>query len=141
VRRLLRAGLPVVVAAGNAGSDACAHSPARVPGAITVAASDDRDRSWRDSRFAGTNTGPCVDLYAPGKNITSVVAGGTTHRYAGVGATSWATPFVTGVVAQRLQRRPTATPHAVARWLVRRSTRGALSRVPAGTANRLLYAG
>lgn len=141
VRRLLDSGLPVVVAAGNAAEDACRISPARVGRAITVAASTGRDRSWHYSRFQGTNFGRCVDLYAPGKGITSVLAGDGTLRYAEVGATSWATPFVTGAVAQYLQRHPTARPKAVSRWLTRNATRGVLHGVPPGTPNRLLYVG
>lgn len=141
VRRLVRSGVPVVAAAGNDALNACLWSPAHLRSVITVAASDARDRSWRDSSFGGTNTGPCVDLYAPGKNITSVAAGDTTFRYAGIGATSWATPFVTGAVAQRLQRRPASTPEQIARWLRRTSTKGALHDVPRHTPNRLLYIG
>lgn len=141
VRRLIASGLPVVVAAGNSGQDACRYSPARVPAAITVAASDNKDRSWRESGYGGTNWGRCVDLYAPGKSITSVVAGDGTYRYAGVGATSWATPFVTGVVAQYLARHHKASPARVARWLTATATTGVVTRRPAGTPDRLLYAG
>ena len=104
VRRLISSGIPVVAAAGNQGVDACRKSPARVPAVITVGASTQRDRAW-----SGSNHGPCVDVWAPGKDITSVIAGGGVFRYRGVGATSWATPFVSGAVALRLRDRPAAT--------------------------------
>ena len=38
VQRVINSGVPVVVAAGNSSADACASSPARVAGAITVGA-------------------------------------------------------------------------------------------------------
>jgi subtilisin family serine protease len=136
VQRLIDSGIPVVAAAGNQGVDACRKSPARVPDVITVGASTQRDRAW-----SGSNHGPCVDVWAPGKDITSVIAGGGVFRYRGVGATSWATPFVAGAVALRLRDRPAATPAAVQRWVRRTATDGALDPVPVGSPNRLLFVG
>lgn len=136
VRRLVRSGIPVVAAAGNDSANACTFSPARVPEVITVAASTARDRAW-----AGSNQGACVDLWAPGKNIRSVFSGGGVGRYRGVGATSWATPFVTGAVAQFLQDHPRATPARIQRHLRRTATTGVLQGVDPGTANRLLHVG
>src|SRR5204863_2509855 len=66
VNRLLAAGITTVVAAGNGSADACGSSPARVPGAITVAASTDTDQ-----RATFSNYGSCVDLFAPGSGIVS----------------------------------------------------------------------
>lgn len=136
VQRLINSGIPVVAAAGNQGVDACQKSPARVPAVITVGASTQRDRAW-----SGSNHGPCVDVWAPGKDITSVIAGGGVFRYRGVGATSWATPFVSGAVALRLRDRPAATPAAVQRWVRRTATVGTLDPIPAGSPNRLLFVG
>lgn len=136
VRRLLRSGIAVVAAAGNEGADACRKSPAHIPAVITVAASTQRDRAW-----SGSNQGPCVDLWAPGKGITSVLAGGGVVRYSRVGATSWATPFVTGAVALYLQGHPGARPAKIRRWLQRTATVGALDGVLTGTPDRLLFVG
>jgi hypothetical protein len=46
--------------------DACKYSPARVPEAMTVSATDSTDKkaSW-------ANYGSCVDWFAPGVSITS----------------------------------------------------------------------
>ncbi|MEZ5185521.1 MAG: S8 family peptidase [Candidatus Nanopelagicales bacterium] len=136
VRRLIRSGIPVVAAAGNENIDACRKSPARVRRVITVGASTQRDRPW-----SGSNRGRCVDIWAPGTSITSVLSGGGVFRYRHVGATSWATPFVTGAVALYLQGHPQAAPAKVRRWLRRTATVGALDRVPAGSPNRLLFVG
>ena len=43
VSRLIQDGVTVVVSAGNESDSSCYHSPARVPGAITVGASNDWD--------------------------------------------------------------------------------------------------
>lgn len=136
VKRLIRSGFPVVAAAGNQGSDACRKSPARVPAVITVGASTRRDRAW-----PGSNRGSCVDIWAPGKDITSVAMGGDVFRYRGVGATSWATPFVSGAVAQLLQSNPAASPAQVQRALKRTSTKGVLTGLTVGSPNRLLFLG
>lgn len=136
VRRLVRSGVPVVAAAGNQGADACRKSPAHLSSVVTVGASTQRDRPW-----SGSNRGRCVDLWAPGKGITSVASEGGVFRYRHVGATSWAAPFVTGAVAQYLQRHPQAGPAKVRRWLHRTATVGTLDGVTSGTPNRLLYVG
>jgi subtilisin family serine protease len=136
VRRLVRSGIPVVAAAGNQGADACAKSPAHLASVITVGASTQQDRPW-----SGSNRGRCVDLWAPGKGITSVAFEGGVFRYTGVGATSWATPFVTGAVALYLQRHRQAGPAKVQRWLRRTATAGVIKGAPAGTTKRLLYVG
>ncbi len=133
VRRLIRAGIPVVAAAGNQGVDAGRKSPARVPAVITTGASTERDRPW-----SGSNRGSCVDLWAPGKDITSVLSGGGVFRYRFVGATSWAAPFVTGAVAQFLQTHPQARPARVQRFIKRTATRGPLTNA---SPNRLLFVG
>ena len=98
VNRLVTAGLPIVVAAGNAAVDACTTSPARAANAITVASSSITDG------FSGfSNFGSCVDIVAPGESVASAYYDSanptSTNVYALADGTSMAAGFVSGVVA------------------------------------------
>ena len=86
-----KAGLVIVVSAGNSGGDACKLSPGRVPSALTVASSDINDQIASSSE-----KGKCVDIIAPGVNILSTWNNGKTNTISG---TSMAAPHAAGVVA------------------------------------------
>jgi len=127
VNNLISDGVTVVVAAGNSKQDACKSSPARVPAAITVAASD------RNDVFASfSNRGRCVDIIAPGVAIDSAWFSGTTAVNS-ISGTSMASPHVAGAVARALSAN-----RSVTQVLVEAST-GKVTRVPTGTPNKLLY--
>jgi subtilisin family serine protease len=131
VAAALDAGVTVIVAAGNDATDACASSPARVPGAVTVAASDRTDAlAWFSNR------GSCVALAAPGVDIESAWpgAGGGSRVMSG---TSSAAPFVAGAAALYLSEHPAAKPAEVRAALVANAV-PALHGAPPGTPNRLL---
>merc|ERR1719220_1345472 len=93
-----RAGVTVVVAAGNNGNtnrpNACDYSPASVPQAITVASITFNN----DRRSSFSNTGDCVDIFAPGSLISSAspASDSSLTRLSG---TSMACPHVSGVAA------------------------------------------
>jgi subtilisin family serine protease len=128
----IQAGVSFAIAAGNESQDACATSPARVVQALTVGASD---RS--DARASFSNFGSCVDVFAPGRDVTSARRGGGSTALSG---TSMASPHVAGVSALCLERRPGATPAEVASCVVESATRDKLSAIGDGSPNRLVYA-
>ncbi|MET3174303.1 UNVERIFIED_ORG: subtilisin family serine protease [Arthrobacter sp. UYCu721] len=127
-------GVTAVVAAGNSAADACGSSPARLPAAVTVAASDSADRQASFSNF-----GSCVDLYAPGVGIVSASYTSTTAT-ASMSGTSMATPHTAGAAAVLLSQNPALTPAQVASALTSNATAGAITGTATGTPNRLLYA-
>ncbi|WP_344609210.1 S8 family peptidase [Sporichthya brevicatena] len=131
VNRAIKAGVNVVVAAGNDSRDACGESPARVPNALTIGAT-----TKTDARASFSNYGSCVDLWAPGDRIVSAINSGdsASATYSG---TSMAAPHVAGAVALYLQGAPTATPAQVTNALVGNSILNVLSGL-LGSTNRLL---
>lgn len=126
VRSVLADGVSVVVAAGNDDADACSSSPGRVPGVLTIGASD-----RTDARADFSNYGSCVDLFAPGVGIASTWNDGRAKVLSG---TSMAAPHVAGAVALYLQTYPAATPAAVHRAIVGGATPARVS----GTAPQCL---
>lgn len=129
--RGLAAVMPVALPAGDQNEDAGGHSPARVTEALTVGSVDVHDK------IAGlSNYGQGVDLFAPGVDIPSPVAGGTSAGpYSG---TSLAAAFVAGAAALYRAQHPDATPAQVGEALTQGATPDVLTGIPAGTANRLL---
>jgi subtilisin family serine protease len=143
ITRLINDGVTVAVAAGNSNADACGTSPARVPAALTVAASTNAD-----ALASFSNRGPCVDVIAPGQNIT---AGWYTSDTATstISGTSMASPHVAGAAAKLLQATPAATPATISGQVTSQATPNVVSGTgqscwfwifctPA-TPNRLLY--
>lgn len=132
IDNLFNNGYVPVVAAGNANTDACTSSPARAGKAITVAATDSTD-----TRASYSNYGSCVDLFAPGSQITSAWIGSNSSAATASG-TSMASPHVAGVVATMLENNSTATPQSITDQLLNQSTINLIQN-PMGSPNRLLY--
>lgn len=149
VRGLIASGVTAVVGAAQtfgtvptAGEDACWYSPARVPEAITVGATNSSDSRvinavYQDSVLWTSNYGPCVDLFAPGDQITSTWPGGGTALDSG---TSMATPFVAGFAARYLGTNPTATPANVTSYILSWNN-AKVTNAGTGSPTTLLYTG
>lgn len=116
IRRSAASGVVYGLSAGNKSKSACEQSPARAGagtnnGIITVAATDIANK---EASFS--NYGSCVDLWAPGVNITST---GNSGGIGPMSGTSMAAPHVTGAAALYLSRHTTVTPASVEAWLKR----------------------
>lgn len=97
----------VVAAAGNAATNACNTSPAGVSGVLAVGALERTDYLTTFS-----NTGPCVRIAAPGRNV--VGAGiASTSTFLTMSGTSMASPIVAGAAALAVEQLvQTWTPNA-----------------------------
>ena len=131
VTSLTDQGLAFVVAAGNTGTDACNTEPARVAGAITVAASSQND-TWPSF----SNFGSCVDIVAPGVALTSAWIG-TSSDVTRLSGTSMAAAVVSGIVATQMSYGY-QTPKALSDALSAAAVKGVITGIPAATANSLL---
>jgi subtilisin family serine protease len=134
----IASGVSYAVAAGNGNilgvrQNACNYSPARVPTAITVGATQNTDAAASFSNY-----GTCVDLLAPGVNITSAWYSSTTATNT-ISGTSMATPHVVGAAALVLAANPSYTPAQVATYLTTNATANVVTNAGTGTPNRLLY--
>jgi subtilisin family serine protease len=137
VRQSIKSGVTYVVSAGNLSGYACGTgssglSPARVEEAITVSAT-----TTSDTREVNSGFGPCVDLFAPGKDIIS--AGNASDTATKImSGTDTAAAHVAGAAALYLSANPTATPQQVRDELVDNAISDKVVD-PAGSSNKLLF--
>ncbi|KEF33192.1 peptidase S8 [Deinococcus sp. RL] len=126
--------LIMAVAAGNENQNACNVSPASAASAITVGSTTNTD-----ARSSFSNYGSCLDIFAPGSNITSTWIGSTTATNT-ISGTSMATPHVAGAIALLIAGGNT-TNSAVTSALLNNATTGKVTNAMTGSPNRLLYVG
>ena len=114
---LIDDGITFVTSAGNDAANACSFNPGANPDAITVGSTD-----IDDELSSYSNTGSCVDVFAPGRQIrsTDFASSGSVT----MSGTSMASPHVAGVAAIILGQHPTWTPADVGDVIVMTATPG-----------------
>lgn len=144
VNAAVDAGLHFAVAAGNDNADSCNYSPAAAENAVTVGAS-----TLADERAYFSNFGACNDIFAPGLNILSTWIG-SNYATNVISGTSMASPHIAGLLAYYLSLQPSSdsayavaeiTPKKLKANIIAIATEGALTNVPADTANILAWNG
>ncbi|MGY0231395.1 S8 family serine peptidase [Longispora urticae] len=133
VRNSIASGITYTVAAGNQTASACGQSPARVPEAITVG-----NTTNTDARRSDSNYGTCLDLFAPGSDITSASHTSDTGTRI-LSGTSMSAPLVAGAAAMYLATNPTASPRQVRDALVGCATPDKVTGAGTGSPNLLLF--
>jgi hypothetical protein len=154
VQNSINAGVTYVVAAGNENVDAINTSPAHIPGALTVGASD-----VNDARTSFSNFGKIVDLFAPGSLVLSTWKDSDVSTNT-ISGTSMASPHAAGAVALYLQDRTAMTncaanpkqgpsttsgsaistcPDRVNQFIASNASLDKLTGLPSDTPNRLLF--
>lgn len=115
IQALLDAGVTVVAAAGNTGTDISLLSPAGMTGVLTVGSIDQYDIPSGFNDIAPTDTGLTtnygaeLNIFAPGENV--VVAQNGTGGYTQISGTSMSAGYVSGVAAQIAALFSQETPH------------------------------
>mmetsp|Transcript_20748 Transcript_20748/g.58377 ORF Transcript_20748/g.58377 Transcript_20748/m.58377 type:complete len:1037 (-) Transcript_20748:75-3185(-) len=136
ITQAMDAGITVVVSAGNNNNDACLMTPAAVSDAITVGST-----TWQDVRSSFSNTGRCVDIFAPGSYIWSARnSGGFTYK----SGTSMAAPHVAGAAALLYAENPLRSARDVKSLLLSKATPNVIADADGrstGSPNLLLYVG
>ncbi len=91
VDQLAKLNIPTIASAGNTEGTACIYSPARANTSITIGAyTSSRGPYW------SSNTGRCVDFYAPARRLGATPKTGYKHRT----GTSISAAIATGIIAR-----------------------------------------
>jgi hypothetical protein len=134
ITRSINADVHYSVVSGSSNANACNYSPGSTPLATTVGATD-----ANDAKASFSNYGPCIDLWAPGVNITS--AWGTSDTAYSTISGSTASAHAAGVAALWRHRFPGDSAVTVANALRANATPGVVTNPGAGSPNLLLFMG
>ena len=152
VEKLWRAGITVVVSAGNGGPGSAVYAPANDPFVISVGALDDAGTLGilDDAETAWSTSGTTLDghtrpdILAPGRLVMGLLPAQTILReiapaenlvgpeLALMSGTSFSAPQVAGAAALLVQAHPQWTPDQI-KWVLMNTARA----VPYGTAGAL----
>ncbi|HVR44032.1 MAG TPA: S8 family peptidase [Thermoanaerobaculia bacterium] len=125
----------VVTSANNFNTDACNYSPARVAEVLTVAASN-----RNDVRYAGSNWGPCVDIFAPGEDVDGAHGwDDTAIRTEERSGTSFSSAFASGIAARFLGGNPAASAPEILALIDAKAVANTLTDVGTGSPNKMLH--
>jgi subtilisin family serine protease len=133
VNNLVATGNVVTVAAGNQAGNACDRSPASAVNAITVAAT-----AINDARPVWSNSGGCLDIFAPGVGITAAYKTSNVATRV-MNGTSMASAHAAGAAAKIRQSAPLLNPAQVRTQMMAAATAGVVIGAGVGSPNRLLY--
>lgn len=143
VMNAVRAGITVVVSAGNQFVDACTRSPADLgnPSSYPTPANSSvitvGMTTQNDSIDSQSNYGRCVDIVAPGRFVST--QGKDGQVFTGYG-TSFAAPLVSGVAALHMQRYGLVnSPGSIEGIIKDAGTVGVITGFLNGAPNLLLY--
>ncbi|KAF2447888.1 alkaline serine protease Alp1 [Karstenula rhodostoma CBS 690.94] len=141
VKAAYDAGILSVVAAGNENSPIAPTSPARLPQAFTVGMTQpDRGRVDIIENVYGSNYGPEMDVFAPGRDIVSASHLSDTGNATKTG-TSMSTPLVAGLVCYlRAFEGGLVSPDQVTSRVLKLAVTGVV-KDPKGSPNILVYNG
>jgi len=139
VDAVVKAGVTVIVSAGNQGTESCLKSYTFIASAIGVGASTSTNKRASFRTWA-SNWGTCNAIYAPGEMIVSADYR-SDYRSLTKNGTSMAAPMVAGAAALLLEEDPALTPVGVRSTLRARATKNALTMLKTGDPNFLLNVG
>ncbi|OLY83895.1 Subtilisin-like protease [Smittium mucronatum] len=117
--------------AGNQSDDSCGSSPIMSHAAIVVGASDPSD-----GYMGSTSFGRCVDIFAPGVDITGASNTNITGTAIKTG-TSFSAPLVAGIGALILSNYPNLSPAQLKAKLIEYSVKNILPSTLVNTTNIL----
>jgi len=141
VKAAYNAGILTIAAAGNENAPIGDSTPARLPEAFTVGMTQpDRGRVNIIADIYGSNYGPEMDVFAPGRDIVSASHLSDTGTATKTG-TSMATPLVAGLVCYlRALEGGLATPKQAADRVLALALKNVVGD-PKGSPNILVYNG